>query len=108
MLEKKFRAWDRVEKEYMYFTLARLIEDHGSDYGCILLGDANDLEPPEQFIGYYDKNDRNKEIYENDIVIASWHWEKPHTVELPGDYYHIIEYGIGDEMEVIGSTHESP
>jgi uncharacterized phage protein (TIGR01671 family) len=116
MREIKFRAWDTVMKKYMRpwpegfslfgeVTCFDLLGQQFAEQKRNTLLSFNDLII-EQYTGLKDKNGR--EIYEGDIVIASWHWKSPHAIELPDDYYAFTEYAIDDEMTIIGNIHENP
>src|SRR6266849_2979401 len=99
MREIKFRAWDGKE----FLPLARevaFIDDTG------VLRSRIEGIIFTQFTGLKDKN--GKEIYEDDIVKADWHWEKPHRVTWPHDYYAFIEYGLDANfnLEVIGNIYD--
>mgnify|MGYP001618649088 FL=1 len=50
----KFRAWDRIEKSFRYFTVG----EFGDTYRC---------EPFQQYVGLKDK--KFKDIYEGDLLI---------------------------------------
>jgi hypothetical protein len=100
MRDIKFRAWDTEANNWLedvtYFlhTSGRLI-----------------TTPPNiiltQYIDLKDKN--GKEIYEGDIVKADWHWEQPHAIVWPNDYYYISEYSLDHaNIEVISNIFEEP
>jgi len=127
MREIKFRAWDKYEKRYRYFTLKDLVNDLGFDYGmeCDLVGLSNEVNY-EQFTGLLDKN--GKEIYEGDVLCGLFgtagrgalrRKEKPFLFLIAYYRCSFVEHRIGDtgnyryypnwnECEVIGNIYENP
>jgi len=65
MREIKFRAWDREEKNFIYFdALNGILSKCDETYLRRCVGRF------EQFTGLHDKN--GKEIYEGDIVVTDY------------------------------------
>ena len=97
MRQIKFRAWDTQFKRMLNnVAVCDGIVPHIGHH-CEVM----------QFTGLKDKND--KEIYEGDIVKAKYHWDEPHVIALPTDYYDFTEYTLdGEDMEVIGNFYENP
>ena len=111
MKEIKFRMWLGGRFHYWGFIKSRF----GDDYEFHAIADTNvepltmteKMERSQQYTGLKDKN--GTEIYEGDIVIAGYHWTKPHAIELPSDYYDFSEYSLnGEDLEVIGNICENP
>lgn len=111
MREIKFRAWERsrkrmlivmtlVRKEQAPFCLCREKTEGTSEAISTYTLDLM------EYTGLKDKN--GKKIYEGDIVVASWHWTKPHVIVWPDDYYSIIEFAIKDEITILGNIYENP
>jgi len=93
MRELKFRAWYNDDMRY---NSNRVIFDHYAPRNAVIM----------QYTGLKDKN--GKEVYDGDIVVSTWHWTKPHEIQLPRDYYDFSEYAMDDEMTVIGNIYENP
>jgi uncharacterized phage protein (TIGR01671 family) len=106
----EFRVWDKKNKEMLpvfrlHFMSGGAVSVKRHIYG----EDIIDLKNCElmQFTGFYDKN--GKEIYEGDIIVASWHWEESHIIKWPEDYYDWVEYGLDEKyIEVTGNIHQNP
>ena len=112
--EIKFRAWDKIEKKYIYWD-----EIVGyCDFSWILsktdahAGFGTGRFVAEQFTGLHDKN--GVEIYENDVVSDG----KYHGIIEFWDCYFVVNWEIScphdndlnywnDKIKVIGNIHES-
>ncbi len=82
----------------------RMLQSHAPDDS--LYWYEIDVQTLGQFIGMPDKN--GKEIYEDDIIIADWHWAKPHQFVWPDDYYWIQEVSLeSDNLKIIGNIYEN-
>lgn len=100
MTELKFRAWDGECLHYGGFS----IHATGKIEPTIFI--KNEIKCVDVSNGLKDKNGRD--VFGNDFVIAPWHWREPHLFEFPRDYYALTEYGIEDELTVVGNIHYNP
>ncbi len=67
MREIKFRAWDKSQKEMIYFTFSNIRSGYITNCKKSIDGTIQIINTPiMQFTGLHDKN--NKPIYEGDIV----------------------------------------
>ena len=105
----KFRAWDLVENEYIYYE----------PNDAIIFGLMNEQGLiPEQFTGLLDCN--GKEIYEGDIVCGYFRYDEDEKVSYVQnaeiDYingwwrvkkvnFHLCRF---KEIIVVGNVHENP
>ena len=105
MSEIKFRAWDKIINEWVYFTLEEL---------CNEVGDFSIMKNWCQYTGLKDKNGR--EIYDRDIVVPTeMHDENidfysngkgvPREI-VTNEWGHNVPYDIGN-WEVIGNIYEN-
>ncbi|WP_421924850.1 YopX family protein [Lysinibacillus capsici] len=107
MREIKFRAWDKVEKRFWYFTLQEILERRMSYRGSwdekVLIGEKT------QYTGLKDKDDC--EIYKGDIVRVhegeDFIWTEQ-VIENSGGYWVDENYlgAIHSFCEVIGNIYE--
>ena len=73
MREIKFRAWDKIINEWVYFTLEEL---------CNEVGDFSIMKNWCQYTGLKDNN--GKEIFEGDIVVEEF-WNGGDGISEPNE-----------------------
>lgn len=114
MREIEFRAWDSINKTYIYATLGDLICGTCTESGDKKLSGNNQIW--EQDTGITDRN--GKKIYDGDIVSVYEGRYVGSIVQHPGGEWRIIWvrpqgtadslYGYRHECEVIGNVHDNP
>ena len=112
MRELKFRAWDKVNKIYIYVTLGDLICGACTETGDKKLSGNEQIW--EQYTGIKDKNGRK--IYEGDIVAEHNGDVTGQIIQHASGEWQIAWIGIfggvsslydhRDWCEVIGNIHE--
>jgi len=122
MIEKKFRVWDKKNKEMLYNISVRFnpvlgphIDDPGFGCGCGQCVPDNyyDIEVM-QFTGLTDKD--GLEIYEGDIILKDakvvWKdYDKGWDFGYFGIHngkYNLSSYDCRDDFKVIGNIYENP
>jgi len=118
MKELKFRAWDKIRKEWEnHFSISKT----GKFYRCGIIQNQKNIELV-QYTGLKDKND--VEIFEGDVVEftlfncydediqckGSIHIEDGRMyIDSNGDLFNLYDARIqDDEFGVIGNIHENP
>lgn len=109
---KKYRAWDKEEMNFIYFTTTE-----GINFHCDLTYQKLNIKVHEAFTGLHDKN--GKEIYEGDIVQIKMSSGVFHTeavlffqgsfcIEVTDieNYLILGKTIINREVEIIGNIHE--
>jgi len=114
MREIKFRAWDKVMKNWMPEKLievsSHVFIKNTNKRGGFAIG-TFDSEAERfilmQFTGLKDCN--GKEIYEGDIVIADWGvgHPNPQKISMRGILWADMECLISSNIEVIGNIYEN-
>ena len=104
MREIKFRAWDDLEKNFLYFGYKEGLISH-----CDNQYQKLNIRHIEQFTGLHDKN--GKEIYEGDICRVDCGTYIEIDVikyERSGFKFHSENMPPENDIEVIGNIHENP
>lgn len=129
--EIKFRAWDEVEKKWIYFTIQELLfayDVHGVELNIDKRSELSSLSfkmktmQEWKFYEYTGLKDKNGvEIYEGDICLCESHDPKYQEVrfieggfclwwgcdDYPTDINHFYP-STGCMLEVIGNIYENP
>lgn len=101
---KAFWYWETDEKDIGHVTHYGVRDIDKCHCPKTSLGEGYARAGRDQwFVGVKDK-DTGQDIYEGDLVIASYHWTEPHEVKLPSDFYDLSEFALTDDLTVIGSA----
>lgn len=98
-----FRAWDKKDKQFVFFELFQGVNKHTPP-----IYEWADLEEWQQYTGLRDKHDNP--IFEGDIIKDSFnHWDKREVEMDMYFWWDFVEYTLMDaELEVIGNIYENP
>lgn len=123
--ELKFRAWDKIRKEFLsngnlFITINTGNKPEKSELylDVTMPPDYTDRFILMQYTGLKDKGGEGKEMYHKDLIInKSRNGAKPHLIEWSDKFgmwvgaYKGFEYSIAQELheiEVIGNIYENP
>ena len=114
-MEIEFRAWYEEEKFMAVVTEIKwpsYIKPEGQVHiGYVGIGGHYYVPFSSvvlmQYSGAKDVNTEAK-IYDGDIVLAEYHWNVPHVLTLPADYYDLFECGLFDCLAIEGNVFQSP
>ena len=103
-LHRAFWYWETDEKDIGHVTHYGVPDNQKCSCPKQGLGEGYIRAGRDQmFAGVTDKN-TGKDIYEGDLVLASYHWTEAHEIELPSDYYDFSEFALSDDLVVIGNV----